>query len=162
MTKQFYESIVSESLLHHFPDQRGQSLMNHAFNTCSIEHALALTSVFWPIIVEDEGHVFIADFYTQDLSALQKQFHYDKQKIERWVNAWSIPEFFDRYYWFYPERVNQVSEQEYDLFIHALGESIQMFWSLRLKHLFPKREFVFELDEAIEGENGLTITFYEK
>ena len=83
-------------------------------------------------------------------------------KIERWVNAWSVSEFFDRYDWFYPDRVNPVSQQEQDLFVHALGESIQMFWSLRLKQLFPPREFVFELGDDIEGENGLTITFYEK
>jgi hypothetical protein len=148
-----YESIVSDTLLARFSEQRGRTLMNHAANSCGIEETLAVASVFWPCIIEDEGHVFIAEFYTQQLGELRKQFQNDKRKIERWINAWSLADFF---------LLAQSPSVDDDVLILAFGETLCFFWSLRLKMLFPDRDFVVELGDALEGERGLTITFYER
>jgi len=49
-----------------------------------------------------------------------------------------------------------------DALITAFGEILRFFWSLRLKILFPERDFVVEVSEGIEGERGLAITFYQR
>jgi hypothetical protein len=157
-----YESIVSDNILNHFPPHAAKTLMNFAANTSGIEEALAMATVFWPTIVEDDGHIFIADFYTQSLEQLKVQFHHDKRKIERWVNAWSLPQFFYRYHRFHADDLPSPSAIDDEALIRAFGEVLRFFWSLRLKTLFPDREFVIELGEGIEEESGLAITFSEK
>jgi hypothetical protein len=157
-----YESIVSETLLSHLPEPRGRTFMNHAANSYGIEEALAMASLFWPTIVEDEGHVFIAEFYNPGLEILKEQFHHDKRKIERWVNAWSLPEFFYRYQRYQSQDIPPASAIDDELVVQAFGEVLRFFWSLRLKTLFPDREFIIEVGDAIEGEAGLSITLYEK
>lgn len=148
-----YESVVSDALLDHFSQQQGRTLMNHAANTCGVEEVLATAALLWPVIVEDEGHVFVAEFYTQSLEQLKKQFQYNKQKIERWVNAWSLADFF---------LLADSPSVHNDALITAFGETLRFFWSLRLKTLFPDRDFVVEVSAGIEGERGLAITFYQQ
>jgi len=148
-----YESVVSDTLLQHFQEQRGRTLMNHAANSVGIEDTLAVSDVLWPTIVEDDGHVFIADFYNKNLERLKAQFHNDKRAIERQVNAWSLADFF---------LLASSPSVDSDVLITKFGEVLHFFWSLRLKTLFPGREFVVEVGEDIEGERGLSITFYEK
>jgi hypothetical protein len=149
-----YESLVSENMLYAFRRQQGKTLMNLAFNTVDIESMLAASSVYWPTIIQDEGHVFIAEFYTPGLEPLKKQFDNDKQRIERFVNAWSLAEFFltEAY----------TPSVESDEILTTFGEVLRFFWSLRLSTLFPNRHFVVEVGEEIEGESGLAITFYEE
>jgi hypothetical protein len=148
-----YESVVSDALLEHFAQPQGQTLMNHAANTCGMEDVLATAAVMWPTIVEDEGYVFIAEFYTQSLQRLKTQFQHDKRKIEKWVNAWSLADFF---------LLADSPSVHDDTLITAFGETLRFFWSLRLKTLFPQRDFVVEVGEGIEGERGLAITFYQR
>jgi hypothetical protein len=87
------------------------------------------------------------------LEKLKEHFNNRKQKIERWVNAWSLADFFLLAY---------TSSVEDPQLLEAFGETLRFFWSLRLQTLFPNREFIIEIGEAIEGENGLSITLYEK
>lgn len=157
-----YESIVSETLLSHFPDVRGQTLMNHVANSYGIEETLAITSILWPTVVEDEGHFFIAEFYHEGLHRLKDQFQHEKQRIERWVNAWSLRDFFFRYQHHRAGESVLPSALDDPALLQAFGEVLRFFWTLRLHMLFPDREFVVEVGENIEGENGLSITFYEK
>lgn len=168
--KRIYESIVSDSLITHFQDQRGKTLMNLAANTSGIEEVIAITSLLWPAIVEEDGYVFIAEFYvfdmqtlnTRDLQKLKERFGNNKRKIERWVNAWSLPELFFKYQQFHAGEPPPPSAIDDETLVQAFGEVLRFFWSLRLKILFPQREFVVELGEGIEGESGLAITLYEK
>lgn len=148
-----YESVVSDTLLDHFSQQQGRTLMNHAANACGIEEVLATAALFWPVIVEDEDCVFVAEFYTQSLEQLKKQFQNDKREIERWVNAWSLADFF---------LLADTPSVQDDALIAAFGETLRFFWSFRLKTLFPNRDFVVEVSEGIEGERGLAITFYQR
>lgn len=157
-----YESIVSETVFSHFLDPRGQTLMNHAANSYGIEEVLAITSILWPAIVEDEGHIFISEFYHGGLDQLKNQFQHDKQRIEKWVNAWSLLDFFFRYQQYRVGESGLPSPVDDTVLLQTFGEVLRFFWMLRLKMLFPGREFVVEVGENIEGENGLSITFYEK
>lgn len=79
--------------------------------------------------------------------------HEEKQKIEHDTNAWSLRELF------YQEKTEVINN---DLLLKTLGETLRFFWNMRLKQLFSEKEFIFKLEEAIAGENGLSITFYEK
>lgn len=127
--------------------------LNHAANSVGIEDTLAVSNVLWPTIVEDDGYVFVADFYNQNLERLKTQFHNDKRTIERQVNAWSLADFF---------LMASSPSVDSEVLITKFGEMSHFFWSLRLKTLFPEREFIVDVDENIEGERGLSITFYEK
>src|SRR5438034_4363130 len=144
-----YESVVSESFINYFYQRRGLTLMNHAANTYDIEQTLATASVLWPAIIEDDGHVFIAEFYNKKLEQLRTQFRGDKRKIERWVNAWSLDDFF---------LLASSPAQRNEVMLNAFAETLRFFWSLRLRTLFPSREFVVELGRDIEGERGMAIT----
>ncbi|HEY6405959.1 MAG TPA: hypothetical protein VIY29_00685, partial [Ktedonobacteraceae bacterium] len=83
--------------------------------------------------MEDDGHVFIAEFYTQGLDNLKKQFHNEKQHIEKWVNAWSLRNFFFRYQQYHVGECIPTSTLDDDTLIEAFGEVLRFFWSLRLK-----------------------------
>ncbi len=148
-----YDSVVSNDILQHFQEQQGRTLMNHAANSVGIEDTLAVSNVLWPTIVEDDGYVFVADFYNQNLERLKTQFDNNKRAMERRVNAWSLADFF---------LLASSPSVDSDVLITKFGEMLHFFWSLRLKMLFPEREFVVEVGENIEGERGLSITFYEK
>ena len=148
-----HESIVSEALLARFQNPSGKTLMNHAANACGIDEALASAAVFWPKLVEDEGCVFVAEFYTPPFDGLMEHFQGDKMRIERWVNAWSIAEMC---------LLSSSPSVQDDTLISAYGDVLRFFWTLRLQTLFPEENFIVELAEGIEGENGLAITFYKE
>lgn len=148
-----HESVVSESVFTHFQNLCGKTLMNHAANACGIEESLAVAAVFWPKLVEIEDCVCLAEFYTQPFQNLLEQFQGDKTRIERWVNAWSLADFF---------LVASSPSVHDDAIITAFGETLRFFWSLRLQRVFPEKVFVVELAERIEGERGLAIPFYKK
>lgn len=150
---QILKSIVNDDIMNEFPEIRGRSLMNHAFNSCNIENTLSIASVFCPEIIEDDGYIFISEFYNGGIKELKKQFNEDRKQIEMFVNSWSLAEFF-----------NQPDDMlvHNDKVIESFGTILKHFWDLRFKELFPNREIVVELDDGIMGENGLTITVYQK
>jgi hypothetical protein len=159
---QIYPSLISAELLTRVAGwddlvSNGLSWKDLASNDVDLEHTLAVSAVFWPDIVEDEGHVFIGYFYREPhLDQLKLQFGADKRRIERWTNAWALADFF---------RGSQLADSPFSpdpVLLNAFGEALQLFWSLRLKALFPERRFQVELGENIEGEDGLTITVYEE
>lgn len=156
-----YNSIVHDDLLDHFPEWEGTralgtTLLDYLTNRGAIEAAVAYASLFWPAIVEDEGLVIMARYYHQDqIPALRTRFADDKRRIERWLNAHSLREFF------MAQQFSGDPAGADEELVSAVGQALQLFWSLRLKTLFPTRTFIVELGDAIEGENGPTITFYE-
>lgn len=150
-----YESIVNESILAHFSEPKGKTLMNHAANSCGIEETLAVAAVFWPALIEIEDCIFIKDFFSgniENFHQLIQQFNGNKQSIERFVNAWSLADFF---------LLADSPSVHDDALITMFGSVLNLFWEKRLKELFPTKNFIFEIGEAIEGERGLTITFYQ-
>lgn len=153
------ESIVKESILTHFHKQYGRTLMNNAANTCGIEETLSVASVFWPVLLEIEDCIFVEEFFyngsdpVEKFHSLMRQFHEDKRQVELFANAWSLADFFFM--------ADSPSVHD-DTLITAFGEVLKFFWTMRLKTLFPERNFVVEVGDAIAGERGLTITFYQE
>ncbi|MEV6767945.1 hypothetical protein AB0N05_04855 [Nocardia sp. NPDC051030] len=143
---------VNEQVLDRFPHRRGSTLMNHAANTCGIEETLSVGAVYWPRLVEAGGCVFVAEFFTQSLDGLLDRFDGDRSAIERWVNAWSLQEFFLQ------SRTSAVDDGEV---LQEFGRVLRFFWQQRLRFDYPESTFVVEVDNGIEGENGLAITFYQ-
>ena len=149
--KVIYESLVNEQILNEFPNRMGQSLMNHAFNTCRIEDYLSVVSVLVPRLVEVNGCILIEEFYNGGYDSLEQQFAGDKQKIEQFVNTWSLGEFF----FVHDESI------ENDVIFDEFCKVVHHFWSKRVKELFPERNVVVELGWEMFGENGMAITMYQ-
>ncbi|HEX9067749.1 MAG TPA: hypothetical protein VF807_03185 [Ktedonobacterales bacterium] len=149
-----YRGVVPDTLLEHLTVHT-RTWMNTAFNLVGIERMLAAATVFWPDIVEEDGYVFIAEFYTQAIEGLMERFGGDKRRIERWVNAWSLETFF------LGDELALSPALSDSALLTAFGEILRHFWVLRLQTLFPNRRFIVEVGEEIEGELGLSITLYE-
>jgi hypothetical protein len=156
-----YDSVVHDDLIDKFSGWEGRraqgaTLLDYITNQGTLEAAVAFASFFWPAIVEDDGLVILAKFYQQDqIESLKARFANDKGRIERWVNAWALRDFF-RAQQFSGDPV--LADEE---LVGAFGQALRLFWSLRLKVLFPTRTFIVEVGDDIEGEDGPTITFYE-
>lgn len=157
-----YESVVPESLLSHLAGwdtlrEKGYTWADYATNTSGLAQTLSVINVLWPTVVEDEGCVFIGKFYRESrMGYLREHIGNDKRQIERWVNAWALTDFFRS------DQFSGAPELEDDALLAAFGNALQLLWMLRLQELFPDREFVVELGENIEGEDGLAITAFEK
>ena len=84
---------------------------------------------------------------------MEQRYRGDHTAMERWVNAWSIGDFF----------INADQKfMEDEAVLTAFTDCLRYFWGARLRELFPDRQFVFETGYEIEGELGYSITFYQK
>ena len=146
-----YDSIVNNDIMKYFVGVKGKTLMNHAANSCNVENALAVASVFCPEILEVKDYVFISEFYNYNIDSLEETFSYDRKKIEMFVNSWSLADFFlqgdDTF------RIDDV--------IDDFGRVVKYFWEIRFKQLFPNKNIIVETGFEIMGEQGLTITVYQ-
>lgn len=147
-----YESIVSDSVFSKFNDIKGSSLMNHAFNSCTIENHLSVASVLFPEIVEENGCIFISEFYNGNYDSLHEQFEGDRYKIERYVNSWSVGDFF---------LLSRDESVDNDEIFDEFCKLLKYCWSVRFNELFPDKKIVVEIGNAIAGESGITITAYQ-
>lgn len=89
-----YSSIVEKNIMKLFNKERGKTLMNFAANTCGIEETLAVSGLLCPEIIKKKGYVFISEFYSGGVEDIEKQFNFEKKKIEMFVNSWSLADFF--------------------------------------------------------------------
>jgi hypothetical protein len=148
-----FHSIVSADIMRYFSCVRGASLMNNAANTCSIEQVLSAASIFCPEILEVNGCIFIAEFYNGNIIDLERVYEYDRKQIELYVNSWSLADFF---------LLAGDESLLVDEIVEEFGKTLQYFWKIRMKELFPGRDIVVELGYEIMGEQGLSITVYQK
>lgn len=148
-----HESLVSETILGEFSNPMGSTMMNHAFNNCSIEQYLSVASVLWPKIVEVNTCIFIGEFYNGNYQSLEQQFAGDKKKIEQHVNTWSLGEFF---------LLSRDESVDNDVIFDEFCKVVRFFWTLRVRELFPGRRVVIETGEELYGESGIAITMYQE
>lgn len=149
---QVYSSIVDNNIMESFKNLRGSTLINNAANSCGIEEVLSVANLLCPEIVEVKGYIFISEFYNGNIDSLEKQFNYDRKRIEMFVNSWSLADFF----------LQAGNESVHvDRIIEEFGKVIQYFWQRRLKEVFPTKEVTVEIGDEIMGENGLTITVFQ-
>ncbi len=129
-----------------------------------IDGMLAAASFFAPAFLEIDGCVFVQMFIWNNPFAdanafaqqLASQFHGDRRAMERWVNAWSVAELFADG----AARLDDLPDLPEKILDFA--RCIAHFWEQRLRAQFPARTFIFEIGEEIEGESGISITFYQK
>jgi hypothetical protein len=86
---------------------------------------------------------------------VRERFGNDPSRIESWINAWALTDYFRR------QQFDGDLILGDDGMLRGLGEALKLFWSLRLKTLFPTREFLVEMGDDLEGDDGLAVTFYE-
>ena len=154
-----YEGIVKNSIYNEFTEKTGFNLFNFAANNCSIEECLSICYVLCPDFIEVNGYIFISDLFSaigeeaiNKVERLEKQFNYDKKKIEQWVNSWSLGDFFIGKY---------CASMENEKIVAQFGEVLIFNWKRRVKELFPDRKIIVEIGNEIMGESGFTITLYE-
>ena len=146
-----YKSIVDERILHDFSKIQGRSLMNHVANSYDIETAISFASLFCPEIIEVDDCIFISEFYNGNIMELRELYKNTKD-IEMFVNSWSLQSLVKEC-----DVINSSGD-----YIEEFAKAIQYFWQLRVNSLFPSRDIVVEIGEEIMGEEGLTVTLYQK
>ncbi|TJY42398.1 hypothetical protein E5161_10415 [Cohnella pontilimi] len=147
-----YEGITNEELLKCFANPMGKTMMNHAFNACSIESYLAIAAVLSPRIIEAKGCFFISEFYNGNIESLEQEFNFDKEKIEKHVNSWSLTDFF---------LLARDSSLDNDDIYFEFCKIIKYFWELRFKELLPNVKFKVEIMDNFMGESDKAITVYQ-
>lgn len=146
-----HKSVIDEKILCDFSEIHGHTLMNHAANSYNIETAIALAGLFCPEIIETDGCIFISEFYNDNIDELKKHYKTTKE-IEMFVNSWSLQSLLkDCEYLDYS--VNYMDE---------FAKAIQYFWQIRVDLLFPDRNVVVEIGDGLMGEEGPTVTMYQK
>ena len=158
-----YKSIIACEIFNDFKEQRGVSLFRHSANSNFIDDFISAAYVLCPDIIDVDGHVFIADFLNSvgdpienplvKLESLKAPHNHNKRKIEQWVNSWCFGDFFIGKY---------CESMENEKFLLQFGDIIVYNWSRRVREVLPNRNIVVEYGEGIMGEEGLTITLYEK
>src|SRR5690625_2025728 len=137
-----HATVVKDTILNSFKNVMGTTLMNHAFNTCSVEEYLSVASVLWPTVVEVKKYLFIAEFYQGDIERLEDQFRSNRKQIELFVNTWSLADFF---------LLARDESVDNDDILDQFASIVKHFWTLRFKELFPTRKVCVELGE-VPGE----------
>ena len=146
-----HASIIREDILNDFSEIRGKTLMNHTANSYNIEMAIGFASLYCPEVIEVEGYIFIAEFYNGDIDELKRHYA-DRKEIEMFVNSWSLTSLLADC-----EKIN------YNInYIDEFAKAIQYYWQLRMRDLFPGRNLIVEIGENIMGEEGLSVTVYQK
>ncbi len=156
----FYAGAVPDDLVRRFPGWEWVPLEStvdyYRFNAVKLEDLLAAAHLFWPHLVEADGSVFLASRYNPMLIAeLRQRFAGAHQAVKRWVNARELGDIFNTF-----DDHDTTSLDRQDL-VERLGTVLTLFWTLRLRTLFPRRRFVVKVGEEIEGSTGWAITFYE-
>lgn len=146
-----YKSIINEKILHNFSDIHGVTLMNHVANSYDIEMAIAFANLFCPEVIEVDGCVFIAEFYHGNIQELKNNYE-TVREIEMFVNSWSLSSLLKDNH-----KLNYAVP-----YIVEFAKAIQYFWQIRMKNLFPDKDIVVEIGEDIMGEEGTTVTVYQK
>lgn len=145
-----FKSIVDEKILHSFSEIRGRSLMNHVANSYSIEMAIGFAGLFCPEVIEDDGCIFVSEFYNGDMEGLKKQYK-SRKEMELFVNSWSLTSL-----------LKDFDELDYSKnYIDEFAKAIQCFWQLRFNSLFPNKDIVVEIGEEMMGEEGVCVTVYQ-
>ncbi len=145
-----HKSIVDEKILSDFSEINGCTLMNHVANSYNIEMAIAFANLFCPTIIEEEGCLFISEFYNGDIGELKKIYNSNKE-IEMFVNSWSLQSL-----------LKDSNNLNYSIdYIGEFAKAMQYFWQLRVNSLFPNRNVVVDVGDGIMGEEGLTVTLYQ-
>jgi len=146
-----HKSIIDEKILRDFSEIRGRTLMNHVANSYNIETAIAFAGLFCPEIIEVDGCIFISEFYNDNIDELKKLYKTAKE-IEMFVNSWSLQDL-----------LKNSEELDYSInYIEEFAKAIKYFWQTRVDMLFPDRNVVVEIGDGLMGEEGLSVTMYQK
>ena len=133
-------------------------LFAYAPEKCAIDGMIAAAHFFAPDFTLFGDCVFLTAIMPPafDVAAyceMEQRYHGDHSAMERWVNAWSVGDFFG---------YSDSPLMDDEAVLTAFTDCLQHHWGQRLKQLFPDREFIFETGYEIEGELGYSITFYQK
>lgn len=81
-----------------------------------------------------------------------RKLYKNTKDIEMFVNSWSLQSLV--------KECDVINSS--DDYIEEFAKAIQYFWQLRVNSLFPSRDIVVEIGEEIMGEEGMTVTLYQK
>lgn len=81
------------------------------------------------------------------------QFNGKRKEIEKFVNSWSVGDFF------LLARDESLND---DAIFDEFSKLLKYCWSAWFKKHFPEKNIVVELGDSVAGESGLTITVYQE
>ncbi|QTD40860.1 hypothetical protein [Sporosarcina sp. Te-1] len=117
-----------------------------------VSTALGFAQFFYPDILEVDGYFFLQDkFSARNLDLWKKECDHNKMDVEKMMNLYRVRDFF---------HLNQVEAENLEEQIAALGQALQMYWSLSFTDRFPERAISVPLWEESDGE--LFITVFEQ
>lgn len=118
----------------------------------SHKHAIAYTTLFWPVFIEYDGCVFFKDRFSKDsYDGFLAQTEGNRQAVEALMNHIHINDLF------YASNEEPSIEQ-----IVYLGQILQEIWQSKLERDYPRRSFRVEFDEDIDTDAfDHEITFYQ-
>lgn len=161
MSMQTFEGLIPPEQRTAFCQQFHGSALDLFFYApaqCGIDGMIAAAHFFAPDFTLFHDCVFLTALMPPGLDEaayreMEQRYHGDHTAMERWVNAWSIGDFF----------LNADPKfTDEDAVLTAFANCLCAHWGERLRALFPERRFIFETGDEIEGELGYSITFYQK
>ena len=161
MAIQTFDGLIPPEQRTAFCEQFHGSALNlyfYAPGQCRIDCMIAAAHFFTPDFTLFHDCVFLTALMPPGLDEaayreMERRYHGDHAAMERWVNAWSIGDFFCN---------ADPKFMDDKTVLTAFTDCLRYYWGQRLNALFPEREFVFETGDEIEGELGYSITFYQK
>lgn len=150
-----YPSIIDENLLQYFDNHiSAANLYDFAVSNGAIDARLAFGVLLWPDLLEENGFIFKKYTIAANFESTEKLSVQDIRRVERYTNLQSIDGTL--------EGEADTPQKENRFLQYAYARMLRFFWSLRLNTTFPNRNFIVEIGENMEGDAGLSITFYEQ
>ena len=152
---QVYKGLLEPRLLSRFPSgfPEDNGFDGYVSNCVGLEGVLSCAALFSPDFIEHESSILIGgNIDGGDESKISTRFGSGKDEIEKYNNLICLSEFF-------LHAEDEACDDE-ELVV-SFGRVLIHYWKLRLRDLFPLREFEFLLDNDLFDEDGVCITFFE-
>jgi len=116
------------------------------------ELAIGYLRLFWPPLLEHEGHIVLASGFTPEaFPDFQAAVGNDTQALEQALNTVQLTELFAN-----PEVRADLKHTQ----LLYVGQSLQQMWEARLALAYPHRRFVVEFAQGDQLDD-FSLTFYE-
>jgi hypothetical protein len=130
----------------------GFTVADYLANRSTVDLAAAHVGLFWPELVEVEGHVLLARNYDPEtFRRWRRETRGDRVRTESVVNHLHLYDAFPR---------SNEGNTDPSAFAYLIG-ALTALWARALRERFPDRRFVFEHGSEPE-EYGPTITFFQE
>ena len=130
-----------------------------------MEACISTIGILDPTFSKDKNCVYWYPRTEKDLLYEENKFpkgYNSAKEVERYRNNFNLSEFFRKWEEPSEELPEEVLENADNKLLTIFAEQLSRAWRIRLKELFPDREFEFEIGMDILDEAGFCMTFSQK